>query len=90
LARHRRKRDELKGEKMIPIIKRYLITGSWHDKQTNSPKAMAVAIKEGNNKQGNRYQFLIESDTLQIDARHSIGEILAFDLQPKTAPPPKA
>jgi len=67
-----------------PFNKRYVVTGSWIDKQTGTPKATLTGINEGKSKQGNVFQFLRDGDTIQVEARHSIGEIVAYTMQAVT------
>ena len=63
------------------MLKRFLVTSCWTDKTTRTPKASAAAINEGTSKQGNTFQFLQSDNTIQLDGKYSIGEILSYSMQ---------
>jgi len=59
--------------------RRYIVTGSWTDKQTKLPKSTIAEIKEGVGKNGT-YAFVDTDSTLQLDESQPIGTIISFSM----------
>jgi len=61
---------------------RYLVIGSWIDKQTGQPKAKVAEINEGVSKAGAQYGIADVEKSKMLDTVAKVGDIIAYDLVP--------
>ena len=68
--------------------KRYVVLGSWIDKQSGAPRSSLAEINEGKNKDGKNYQITKTDSTLMIDGTYAVGTILGgvMTLTPEVSP----
>jgi hypothetical protein len=59
---------------------RYLVIGTWIDKQTGEPKVKMAKISEGQNKAGAAYGFADTEKAEMSDRIAKVGDIISFEL----------
>ncbi|TVX97332.1 hypothetical protein [Cohnella terricola] len=71
--------------------KRYLVTGSWHDKTTGKPMSGIAEISSGRNKAGQPFEFLnTDSRETPIEGTYAVGTILIASISLAQESPSKA
>lgn len=71
--------------------KRYLVTGTWTDKQTGTPMSGISEISSGVNKAGQPYEILnTDSRENPIDGTYPVGTILTATVSLTTEKSPAA
>ncbi len=60
--------------------KRFLVTGSWIDKETGKPLTGLAEINSGINKQGNPYELADTKSREVVDGTYPIGTILTVTM----------